>query len=435
MEYTPRTVFNTRTELRRAIDQLKSELRARPTSSTLQSSCASLLYVAGYFEQAEEHARRALQFSQSNSVAYDVVGRVLYLKGRFREAVRYFRNIGDAEAVAARTNWRLAQCFLRLNDYARAARVLQNDEVTHPLFSLVQKLAEAPAFQLTGAATAVIPMLLMDPLPVIEISVNGQKTFAFIDTGGPGISVSLEFARKKRFPIISSFKGTYALKDDAPVHALEIDSVSLGGVTLRNLPGFALPGVRPKLGKYRCEACIGTGILNQFLTTVDYPNHRLILSRRKTSATRKKQFGLLGKTELKVRVPFYMASDHYLLARGALNTVDDLTFFVDSGLAAFGQPSQDAPPTQAAFMTWYDVLQEYRINDAEKEPAFPYFYPIESLSLGSLAAHRLCGFVNSREGQRFRLDDVMIDGLVSHAFLRSYAWTIDFDRYEFVFSR
>ena len=129
-----------------------------------------------------------------------------------------------------------------------------------------------------------------------------------------------------------------------------------------------------------------------------------------------------------------MAPDHYLLAEGSLNRKKGLTFLIDSGLAAFGQPVAEGPLVQAAFMTWYGRLKENGIVAKENEAQFPYFYRISSLGIGDLIQHDLCGFIKDRNAAPLLIDGIMIDGLISHAYLKNYTWTLDFDRHEFIFT-
>jgi len=426
--------FNTRRELYRAIKSHESRIDSNPSDGALRVAYASLLYIAGDFDDSEREAREALKFKEVESDASSIIAKILYLKGQYSKAIDFLERVISANPSDQQLYWELAQCHLRMNNYAKAARIFEEHKFSNPLVPLVQKVAEKPAFQILGEKnTTVVPILQVDPLPVIEIGVNGKEVFAFIDTGGPGFSTNIEFARKEGYQILSSQTGDYALKKNAPVEYLQVDSISIGEFVLQNVPGCALEGIRPQFGKYTCEDCVGTGILNQFLSTIDYPNQRLILTKRNIPEARKEHFRLLG--EMCGKVPIFMVSDHYLIAQGSLNEREELTFFVDSGLAALGQPDPNGPVVQAAFMMPYNAMIEFGIIEPSKEMTFPFFYKIESLGLGSLIQHDLYGFLHSREGERFNFDGIMIDGLVSHAFLKNYAWTLDFDDYQFIFTK
>jgi len=355
------------------------------------------------------------------------------LEGKYFDAMDCFRTIGQSGIGPDDSRECLVECLLRVNDYSGAAQIIEEYGLDHPQAQLIRKVAATPAFRLVGHGdTTTVPLSEIDPLPLIEITINGERVHAFLDTGGPGFSTNTEFAEEKGLPILSWQTGNYASKKNAPVNAVQVDSLSIGEFTLRNVAGFALQGIRPKFGQYVCEACIGTGILNQFLSTIDYPNRRLILTRRGSSKGRKEHFSSLGRS--RTRVPFWMAADHYLMAKGRLTRKKGLTFLVDSGLAAFGRPAGKGPVVQAAFMTWYAPLMEHGIVGPKTRVGFPYFYKIPSLGIGDLIQHDLCGFVKDRNARRLLLDGIMIDGIISHAYLKNYTWTLDFDRHEFIFT-
>ncbi len=435
MAYSLQRTFETKDDLHRATARLSSRVRVSPGDASLRLSYASLLYLAGCFEQAKIEARRAIRAGGPGPEAYNFLGRLLYLEGSYFDAMDCFRAVVQSGTGPDDSREWLVECLIRVNDYAGAAKIIEEYGLDHPQALLIRKVAATPAFRLVGHSdsdTTTAPFLQTDPLPIIEITINGERVHAFLDTGGPGFSTNTEFAEKKGLPILSWQTGNYASKKNAPVNAVQVDSLSIGEFTLRNVAGFALQGIRPKFGQYVCEACIGTGVLNQFLSTIDYRNGKLILTKRGSSKGRKEHFSSLGRS--RTRVPFWMASDHYLVAKGRLARRKGMTFLIDSGLAAFGQLAGKGPVVQAAFMTWYGPLTEQGIVGPKTRVGFPYFYKISSVGIGDLIQHDLCGFVKDRTAQRFLLDGIMIDGIISHAYLKNYTWTLDFDRHEFIFT-
>src|SRR6202021_2697648 len=107
------------------------------------------------------------------------------------------------------------------------------------------------------------------------------------------------------------------------------------------------------------NGCIGTNVLYQFLSTIDYRNGELIL--RKKNAANLKRFDATGSppsppgvsrrsdgrnTQPKnppgaagtavtngIVVPMWMAGDHFMVGGGRDHTHPMSLFFVDSGLA------------------------------------------------------------------------------------------------------
>ena len=66
------------------------------------------------------------------------------------------------------------------------------------------------------------------------------------------------------------------------------------------------------------DGCIGTNLLYHFLATLDYPHGGLVL-RRKT-AKNLEQFAAASSGN-SVAVPFWIASDHFMVGWGRVETI------------------------------------------------------------------------------------------------------------------
>jgi hypothetical protein len=87
-----------------------------------------------------------------------------------------------------------------------------------------------------------------------------------------------------------------------------LDSVRVGPLTVRAVPVAIMALDRP---------VIGTGLLRQFLATLDYPGKRLVLRPRSSLPPRNG-----------VEIPFALAASHLILATGSLEDRERLTFIV-----------------------------------------------------------------------------------------------------------
>ena len=128
-------------------------------------------------------------------------------------------------------------------------------------------------------------------------------------------------------------------------------------------------------------------------------------------------------------MPFAMASTHMMMAKGQLNDKDDLTYFVDSGLAtkvgaAFTAPIQTmdyvgipVPQTEEQFGLGGGANNEYETGH----------FTIEELRLGDLVQPDSLGVYGSSTPEGYWALGFIEDGLISHNFLRHYnSWTLDF---------
>jgi hypothetical protein len=135
-------------------------------------------------------------------------------------------------------------------------------------------------------------------------------------------------------------------------------------------------------------------------------------------------------------VPFVLTLTHWMMAPGSLNGREGLTYFVDSGLAMDAACS--APP---------QTLQYAGIPQPEKKldpksvgggggKYASGIFPIESIGLGSLLQRDRLGEFGSRPATSYWQTGFIVDGLISHSFLRKYAsWSIDFDAMEYLFAK
>ena len=77
--------------------------------------------------------------------------------------------------------------------------------------------------------------------------------------------------------------GTFAGGKQAEIGFARAASLKIGNVTLKEVPISILPTKRFSGGfaggKYTIDGIVGTGVLKQFLATIDYPGERLILRR------------------------------------------------------------------------------------------------------------------------------------------------------------
>lgn len=110
--------------------------------------------------------------------------------------------------------------------------------------------------------------------------------------------------------------------------------MKLGDVDIKNVPVTLLSfeGISDAFEGYATDihAIIGTNVLQQFISTMDYPSGQLILMPR-NEAGEEKLSDMLAKDTVLEEVPFTLASTHYMYAKGSINGYEGLNMFVDSG--------------------------------------------------------------------------------------------------------
>jgi hypothetical protein len=128
-----------------------------------------------------------------------------------------------------------------------------------------------------------------------------------------------------------------------------------------------------------------------------------------------------GTTEL----PIWLVGDHYILAPGSLGKSGSLLWFIDTGLAgaAFTAPQSTLIEGGIALK---DTASFSGVGGGGAMKVIPF--RVDELRLGSIEQSGLMAFLGPFPASLERGFGPRIAGIVSHAFLRSYRVTFDFDR-------
>jgi len=268
------------------------------------------------------------------------------------------------------------------------------------------------------------------------VEVQGRQIYALIDTGADMFMLDTEVAAAMDIKTIASLTGTFAGGKQAEVGFGRADSLKIGQVTLKAVPISILPTQRFSKGfaggKYTIGGIVGTGVLKQFLATMDYPGGQLVLRRADEDGRKDMRQAAQGKTI--VEVPFILAMTHYMMARGSLDGKEGLTFFVDSGLAS---EAAFAAPVQTLKYSGIPI-PETKVEEGIGGGGGGGFatgqFKIARLSLGPLIQEDLKGDYGANPPESYWRLGFINDGIISHQFLKKYAWTIDFVRMRMTFA-
>jgi hypothetical protein len=207
-----------------------------------------------------------------------------------------------------------------------------------------------------------------------------------------------------------------------------VDKVTLGDFVVRNVPVHVLNTRRfsaAARGK-PVGGILGTVMLSHFLATLDYPAGRLIL-RRKTPEQ-------LQRVERQVQsakgytIPFWLAGDHYAVARGQVNGGREMLFFADTGLAGGGFVCPKSTLKEAEIKLPDGPAVEGQGGGGTVR-AVPF--TVDELSLGPVKARDIQAFAGVFPEQMEYHEGFRIGGFVSHQFFRPYALTLDFSGMRF----
>jgi predicted aspartyl protease len=313
---------------------------SEPKQADIKS--ADRLFEAGKFDEAGELYARIEAQNPKDYSAILQLGRIALLANRLDDAQTWLEQAlalkpGDADAKIM-----LAEAFYRRDDFQKAAAALNGVDVgtnkliieQYPTLNVVklESFKGQTPYEVHGdGQTTSLKFLNTGPLPVVSVRVNGgEEVTFFIDSGGSELGLDTDFAKELGLPHFGDVQGTFSGGEQAEVGQSRIEQLTLGDWTVHNLPVMTLPfrQLSKGLGVKRIDGVIGTTLFYHFLATLDYPNGELVLRRKTAENLAAFAAESSGKS---VAVPFWIASDHFMVGWGRVETLPPTLLFVDTG--------------------------------------------------------------------------------------------------------
>lgn len=453
-----------------AAQPAKRNKKPKPTPEEIAR--ADRLFHSGSFAEAQQAYVEIAAKDPKDFHAASQLGYIALLSNKLDDAEYLLRKALDLKHGDADAKIMLAEALYRKNDFFHAARALQGlgseDAAKLKNYSTLNaaKLEsfrdEDPyRFERDAGESTRLPFVASDPLPVVNVRVNGGPDVAFfIDTGGAELLLDSEFAREINVKSMGSVQGTFSGGQHAQVDNGRVDSLTLGSWTLRNIPVGMLPlrSMSSGFGVKQINGCIGTNVLYQFLSTIDYRTGELIL--RKKNAANLKRFDAAGgppsppgagkrsawrNTQSNNRagvngtpnagvtngivVPMWMAGDHFMVAWGRVNTQPMSLFFVDSGLAGAGVKLAESTIQQAGIH-----LDESKATEGQGGGGMLKIIPytVAQFTVGEIAEQNVPGLYDGPFSWENEFG-FHLAGMFGSDFLKHYAVTFDFTNMRIIF--
>ena len=339
---------------------------------------------ANHLDDAERYLRGAAQTGPFQTVAQNLLGEVFYRRDQFPEAARWFRTGGSAERA-------------------------------EPL----EFFGEGAPYAIEGAAGETrLRFVATDPLPIVQVRVNGGDVATFlIDTGAAEVQIDSELARRLKLSCAGGGSAMLLDGSQTEMRHSRVAALQLGEFEVRNVPVVIRP--LPVFAGRKLDGVLGTVLLYHFLATLDYPHGELILRRR--TAETLQAFETSARLERQMVMPFWLASDHMIVARGRVNDAPPALLLVATGVTVgFTCPESMIEQASLKFDRNGSVVPttERRVNLAS--------FVVNDLYLGEARQQNVAGLAGAFPAGWEHAYGFRIGGLVAHQFFRSYAVTFDF---------
>jgi hypothetical protein len=376
------------------------------------------LFAEGFFPEAESVYLNALHKNPKDLKARTVLGMIALFSNHLDDAEKYLRGVaqqpGQLQDVA---NDLRGEAAYRRDEFPEAARRFRAAGTGYRAEPL-ELFGDAMPYRISGADETRVPFVVTDPLPIVRVRVNGSETGDFlIDTGGAEVQLDADFAKRLGLNSIGGASATLIDGSRTEMRHSRIASLTLGEFKVQDV----LAGIRPLpvFAGRKLNGVLGTVLLYHFLATLDYPHGELIL--RRMSASGLHAFEMRAEAERQIVMPFWMASDHVIVARGRVNDAPPALLFVATGLAS-GFTCPESTIEQAALS--FDG-QDSMVPAAVRETKLMRMVA-NNLYLGEARQQNVNGVAGAFPAGLERAFGFRIGGMVAHQFFRAYAVTFDF---------
>jgi hypothetical protein len=423
-----------------ASGSFSGQATAQPKQSEIDS--ADRLFQAGKFADAGKlYSQIATQNPKDYSATLQL-GRIGLLSNRLDDAQKWLEKAVTLKPDDADAKVMLAEVFYRRDDFQKAAASLKGVDVSsnkliieqYPTLNVakLESFKGQTPYELHGNGTSTrLKFVRTDPLPVVNVRVNGgdEVTF-FIDTGGSEVALDTEFAKELGVPQFGAVQGTFSGGQHAKVQLGRIESLTVGDWTVKNVPTAMLPlrQLSEGLGVKQINGIIGTTLFYHFLATMDYPRGELVLRRKDAKSLEEFKAKSLGK---RVVVPIWMASDHFMVGWGRVETLLPTLLFVDTGLVGAGVKLAESVIKEAGIK-----LDESKASEGAGGGGTLKIVPytVHQLSFGDIKEENVPGVYDGP----FPWENTFgfhLAGMVGHDFFKPYAVTFDFQNMQIFLQR
>jgi len=415
------------------------ESTSQPRQSGIDS--ANRLFEAGKFAEAGKLYSQIVAQNPKDYSATLQLGRIGLLSNRLDDAQKWLQKAITLQPTDADPKVMLAEAFYRRDDFQKAAAALNGVDVSsnkllreqYPALNVakLESFKGQTPYELQGNGTSTrVKFVKTDPLPIVNVRINGGKEVTFfIDTGGSEVALDTDFAKELGVPQFGAVQGTFSGGQHAEVQLGRIESITLGDWTVKNVPTAMLPlrQLSEGFGVKQIDGIIGTTLFYHFLTTMDYPHGELVLRRKDVQSLEEFEKSP-GK---RVKVPIWMASDHFMVGWGRVETLPPTLLFVDTGLTGAGVKLAESVIKEAGIK-----LDESKVSEGAGGggtlKVIPY--TVRHLSFGDIKEENVPGLYDGP----FPWENMFgfhLAGMVGHDFFKPYAVTFDFQNMQIFLQR
>jgi hypothetical protein len=388
----------------------------RPRSLALVALATYLGAIASPIDSLAAGAPTAASTSASADV-----GDRLFAAADFAGAERAYRSMLNDDEHDARAELGLARIALYRNDLAEAERYADALVAANPTDARAKRIlavaagrrGDGPDYRVTMPGPEVdVPFRRVDPLPELDARVDGKPARLLLDTGGDGLDLSPAFVKSIGLTTTAGGQGTFAGGLRATVRTGHVEQLDLGAAAIRSIPVSVPEELPPGI-----DGVLGTTILYQFLSTIDYRGGRLVLRPKDASPA----FEAAARGRGAVVLPMLLVPSHFIFVRARVGAAPEALFNVDTGGGGIG-----VQLTKAALDAAGIVPDAAHPASFEGGGGTTRTLPFAAdVKLGSLTQRHVPG-VYFPDGDQYGIFPFAVAGTISHELFKRGTLTFDF---------
>jgi len=398
-------------------------LEASPMIESVWDVCRQ-----GEINEAMTTAKSMLEDDSSNSEARHICLLTSFLTGRYEECLAHYSLLDKSYEKYRTLDDVILDAYDHLGRIEDAAKFAELIDRSDSVCNWLDRRSKKPLRVELGGVT-VIPFEQNNPIktimPAVSIEINGKRLLAHLDTGGRFLAMSPRAARDLGIEYQAVGSGI-ANRQETTISMGIVAEVRLGDATLANLPTAVTPALEGVLRGQQPEdlIIIGTSVFEQFMTTWDHKNMRLILSPRGNDTLREEHMELIPSVYSEV--DFYTFSDHWLAAIASVGNTKSFLFLFDTGLGVM-----DPKGRQPALAINASELVTIGFDPVDPETQFVECPEIAVSSATSADHVILVERDHKFPDWKGRLDT---RGNMTWGLMKTFVWTMDFDNNKWLLS-
>lgn len=414
--------------------ELKRLHEESPGDTDVALAYAEKLLQLGDVNEAEAVLAPLYTDDSSNPLTILLMARTAYLKGDYESAeALYDLLLAEYPAYKKAAEYGIQFVYYQTNQYQKAQRLSADGEGRTGVRSLMKAYGDKEPYRVTwdGVQETIIPFIVSDPLPIVELEMNGEKRYFVVDTGASDTYLNESVATALGLESVATQTAPYAGGIMVDTNYGIVDSLRLGSVTLENIPvnianmdhltGFAGDA-------FEISGVIGIGVFKQFLVTVDYLSSELMLKPRGEH---------LAVDPEAYEIPFILAECHFTLCKAVVNG-KAINSWTDSGLDFDASLLLTDGAIEYLGISEIEAVDMGDDNGGLGGADFTIgSFTVDSYQMGGLpAVHDMKGLSGVITGSGYEDEpEFFLDAIISHQYLKEYAWTMDFDSMTMTFAK